>query len=103
MKPAVAPGILFSLLGRRTAPPDIARLMTMALEQPGLLSLAAGFTDNSTLPVAAVQAAVEALAARPGEPEFLQYGLNQGRPRLRRLLPASSVGSIAASWSGTYL
>ena len=88
MKPAVAPAIPFSLLGRRTAPPDIARLMTMALEQPGLLSLAAGFTDNSTLPVAAVQAAVEALAARPGEPEFLQYGINQGRPRLRRLLAA---------------
>jgi 2-aminoadipate transaminase len=88
MKPAVAPSIPFSLLGRRTAPPDIARLMSMALEQPGLLSLAAGFTDNTTLPVAAVQSAVEALAARPGEPEFLQYGINQGRPRLRQLLAA---------------
>ena len=88
MKSAVAPAIPFSLLGRRTAPPDIARLMTMALEQPGLLSLAAGFTDNATLPVAAVCAAVEALAARPGEPEFLQYGINRGRPQLRQLLAA---------------
>ena len=60
--------------------------MKMALEQPGLLSLAAGFTDNATLPLAAVRAAAAALEARPGEPEFLQYGTNQGRPALRRLL-----------------
>lgn len=58
----------------------------MALENPDLLSLAAGFTDNRTLPAVAVQAAVAALAARPGEPEFLQYGTNQGRPALRNLL-----------------
>jgi len=63
--------------------------MTMALETPGLLSLAAGFTDNQTLPTDAVRAAVEALACQPGEPEYLQYGTNQGRPGLRRLLAES--------------
>ncbi|HTQ31137.1 MAG TPA: PLP-dependent aminotransferase family protein [Opitutaceae bacterium] len=86
MKPVLAPSLSLSQLGRRAAPPTIARLMTMALEQPGLLSLAAGFTDNATLPVGAVQAAVGALADRPGEAEFLQYGTNQGRPQLRRRL-----------------
>jgi 2-aminoadipate transaminase len=101
MKPVVAPAIPFSLLGRRAAPPTIARLMTMALEQPGLLSLAAGFTDNATLPVAAVRTAVETLAARPGEPEFLQYGTNRGRPQLRRLLAArlaAAEPALDASW-----
>ncbi len=60
--------------------------MAQALENPRLLSLAAGFTDNRTLPLAAVQAALAALTRRPGEPEFLQYGTNRGRPGLRRLL-----------------
>lgn len=88
MKPVIDPAISLSQLGRRAAPPTIARLMVMALEQPGLLSLAAGFTDNATLPVDAVRAATGALATRTGEPEFLQYGTNQGRPQLRRLLAA---------------
>ncbi len=62
--------------------------MSLALANPRLLSLAAGFTDTRTLPVAAVQAAVAALAAQPAAPEWLQYGANQGRPRLRELLAA---------------
>lgn len=65
--------------------------MTMALETPGLLSLAAGFTDNKTLPVDATRTAVEALAGQSGEPEYLQYGTNQGRPGLRRLLAEALV------------
>jgi 2-aminoadipate transaminase len=65
--------------------------MTMALETPGLLSLAAGFTDNKTLPVGEVRAAVDLLAQQPGEPEHLQYGTNQGRPGLRRLLATQLV------------
>jgi 2-aminoadipate transaminase len=88
MKPTDISSVTLSALGRRAAPPTIARLMTLALEHPGLLSLAAGFTDNATLPVAGVRTAVETLAARPEEPEFLQYGANRGRPQLRRLLAA---------------
>lgn len=79
----------FSALGRRAAPPTIARLMSAALESPGLLSLAAGFTDSASLPVDFVAAAAARLAARPGPPEFLQYGTNQGRPLLRRHLARS--------------
>ncbi|MBW8782087.1 MAG: PLP-dependent aminotransferase family protein [Verrucomicrobia bacterium] len=81
-----APSLVFSSLGQRAQSPTIARLMTMALENPKLLSLAAGFTDNRTLPVAAVQAAVQALASQSGAPDYLQYGTNQGRPELRALL-----------------
>lgn len=81
-----APSPVFSSLGQRAQSPTIARLMAMALENPKLLSLAAGFTDNRTLPVTAVQAAVQALASQPGAPDYLQYGTNQGRPELRALL-----------------
>jgi 2-aminoadipate transaminase len=81
-----ASSLAFSSLGQRAQSPTIARLMSMALENPKLLSLAAGFTDNRTLPVAAVQAAVQALASQPGAPDYLQYGTNQGRPELRALL-----------------
>lgn len=59
--------------------------MNAALENPALLSLAAGFTDNATLPWSAVQRAVDHLATQ-GSREPLQYGPNQGRPRLRQLL-----------------
>lgn len=88
----VSTSAVFSGLGLRAHPPTIARLMSMALENPALLSLAAGFTDNRTLPVASVRAAVEALTEREGDPEFLQYGSNQGRPGLRRLLAERLVG-----------
>ena len=75
--------------------------MTAALENPRLLSLAAGFTDNTTLPVETFGAATAALIAPGGSPEILQYGTNQGRPRLRQLLAerlAREEGR-AASWA----
>jgi 2-aminoadipate transaminase len=78
--------IVYSALGERAQSPTIARLMKLMLENPRLLSVAAGFTDNQTLPVASVQAAVGRLAARAGEPEYLQYGTNHGRPKLRAAL-----------------
>ena len=84
--PAATAPIAYSALGQRAQPPTIARLMALMLENPSLLSLAAGFTDTRTLPEPAVQAAVAALASRPSAPEHLQYGTNQGRPKLRALL-----------------
>ena len=79
--------IAYSELGDRAQPPTIARLMTLTLENPRLLSLAAGFTDNQTLPVGLISTAVATLAkARAVDPEHLQYGLNQGRIGLRRQL-----------------
>ena len=77
-----------STLGARAHPPTIARLMTAVLEDPAILSLAAGFTDTRTLPLDAVKKAVDTWAARGGEPEFLQYGPNQGRAGLRQATAA---------------
>lgn len=80
--------IAFSRIGRDACFPAVAALMKSALENPDLLSLAVGFTDNATLPAAEFAAAARTLAARPGEPEYLQYGSTQGRPRLRAQLAA---------------
>ncbi len=75
-----------SQLGQRLASgePVITRLMRQALSRPGLLSLAAGFTDNSFLPVEEVEASMQRLARKYPNREYLQYGTNQGRPGLRR-------------------
>jgi len=78
--------IAFSGLGSRLRPPAITGLMQVALEDPEILSLAAGFTDTLSLPVEAIDRAVQRLEQKAGPPEYLQYGTNQGRPGLRRLL-----------------
>jgi 2-aminoadipate transaminase len=75
-----------SALGQRTQEPPISWLMDAALTRPGLISLAAGFTDNPTLPVPEVRALLDELLGtrRTGEPA-LQYGNTVGLPELRRL------------------
>lgn len=79
--------LALSTAGYRALPPEITRLMSLALETPGLLSLAAGFTDNLTLPLDAVTRAANQLAAdSASNPEHLQYGVNAGRPGLRSLV-----------------
>ncbi len=88
----------FSEKGERLRPPEITRLMSLALETPGLLSLAAGFTDTTSLPAGAVAEVVKDLTLRSGPPEHLQYGSNQGRPGLReevarRLAKADGAGA----------
>lgn len=75
----------FSLLGKRQTESDIARLMTIAIERPDLLSLAAGFTDNETLPLEEVTELAGALG-REGMRSALQYGSNQGSAGLREAL-----------------
>lgn len=86
-----------SRLGERmaTAEPVITQMMREALSRPGLLSLAAGFTDNALLPVAQVEAAVSRLAETVPSNEFLQYGTNQGRPGLR-----SEIARLLAGYPG---
>jgi len=85
MEAEPAGALRYSNLGARVnrAEPVITRLMTEALARPGVLSLAAGFTDNSVLPVERVREAVGRIAAGAPDREFLQYGLNVGRPGLR--------------------
>ena len=88
---------VFSGIGRRAGPPAITKLMQVALETPGLLSLAAGFTDNSSLPVTFISEAVRALGASANDAEHLQYGTNAGRPALRMALAARLAGQDAPS------
>jgi 2-aminoadipate transaminase len=75
-----------SALGRRTALPPISWLMHSALTRPKLISLAAGFTDNATLPVEISRRLLNDILRLPqtGQPA-LQYGITAGETNLRRL------------------
>ena len=73
-------------MGRRTQAPPISWLMKLALDHPALISLAAGFTDNESLPVAEARALLnEILGSRKTGRTALQYGTTVGDPQLRRL------------------
>ncbi len=76
---------LFSQAGQlaNREEPVISRLMKDALETEGLISLAAGFTDNSLLPDREVMAAAQKLASEQPDRNWLQYGTTLGRPGLR--------------------
>jgi len=73
-------------MGRRTTEPPISWLMHAALSRPRLISLAAGFTDNASLPVAEARAALNQIlrSSKTGQPA-LQYGTTTGDITLRRL------------------
>jgi len=73
-----------SQLARRTGPPPISWLMHLALSRPKLISLAAGFTDNESLPVAEILETLGEIlhTNKTGQPA-LQYGSTQGDATLR--------------------
>ena len=73
-------------MGRRTAEPPISWLMRIKLERPRLISLAAGFTDSPTLPVAGSRRLLNELLgdATLGQ-TALQYGSTAGDDTLRKL------------------
>jgi 2-aminoadipate transaminase len=77
--------INFSRQGREIALPVIVDLMAKALANENLLSLAAGFTDNTILPRELVGRFAAELTQAGLADEPLQYGQNQGRRRLREL------------------
>jgi len=81
MKPHV-----LSKMGQRTVEPPISWLMHAALSRPKLISLAAGFTDSASLPVAEARVALNQVLRSPktGQPA-LQYGSTAGDPVLRKL------------------
>lgn len=76
----------FSQLGRRIEEPPISWLMRMTLDHPRLISLAAGFTDNQSLPLNEARTSLHRLLSEPkkGKPA-LQYGSTAGDLTLRRL------------------
>jgi 2-aminoadipate transaminase len=75
-----------SKLGRRSEAPAISWLMELALSRPQLISLAAGFTDNESLPVAEARELIDEIlrSRKCGQPS-LQYGSTAGDPMLREL------------------
>ena len=77
---------VLSKMGQRTAVPPISWLMHAALSRPKLISLAAGFTDNSTLPVEISRKLLNGILRSPktGQPA-LQYGITAGESNLREL------------------
>jgi 2-aminoadipate transaminase len=67
----------------------ISRLMTEALARPDIISLAAGFVDQQTLPVAATREAIEAIWSDPARARSaLQYGTTIGHKPLRAAILA---------------
>jgi len=86
-------------MGQRSTEPPISWLMHAALSRPKLISLAAGFTDNASLPVAEARAALNQVLRSPktGQPA-LQYGITAGDPALRKLT-AEHLRKL--DWEGT--
>lgn len=74
--------------------------MKLTLDRPDLVSLAAGFTDNESLPVQETRELLDELlrSAQTGQPA-LQYGTTLGDPDLRRLT-ARRVQTLDAIPSG---
>ena len=104
MKPQI-----LSKMGQRTTEPPISWLMHAALSRPKLISLAAGFTDSASLPVAEARAALNQVLRSPktGQPA-LQYGITAGDTTLRQLtarhlqkldLQAASRLGVMKCWS----
>ena len=80
-------------LAMRTVEPAVTWLMGMTLERPGLISLAAGFTDGDSLPVNETRALLnDLLVPTSGGRKALQYGTTAGDPELRRLTAAHVEG-----------
>jgi len=77
----------FSEQARRTGPPPISWLMRDALEVPGMISLAAGFVDQASLPAKETAAICRSLFEKPETAQSaLQYGSTFGDPGLRRTI-----------------
>lgn len=73
-------------MGRRTGVPPISWLMKTALTRPKLISLAAGFTDNATLPAGISRQLLNEILRDPKTAQpSLQYGITAGETDLRRL------------------
>ena len=73
-----------SKIGRRIKEPPISWLMKTAIETPGLISLAAGFTDSLTLPVEETFLITKNIYKKAGK-TALQYGSTEGDINLRQL------------------
>jgi 2-aminoadipate transaminase len=94
-----------SCRAHRAAGQPISYLMHQALAHPELISLAAGFVDQQTLPVELAQEALHVLLSDPRQARAaLQYGTTAGHRPLReqllqRLLEADDCSAAEANLS----
>lgn len=80
----------------------ISTLMAQALENADLLSLAAGFVDEATLPTEVVrQACAEIMGDPRSARAALQYGSTPGIPKLRSLLLESFLAEQSVTVAPT--
>jgi 2-aminoadipate transaminase len=92
-----------SELARRTTEPSISWLMKLTLDQPSLISLAAGFTDNESLPMEEARLLLEKVLSSPAKGRAaLQYGSTIGDRRLRELTAQHIQGGDGAKKGGVY-
>src|SRR5262245_22372962 len=81
--------IRLSQRAQRAGGQPISELMQQALAYPHLISLAAGFVDQESLPVDATRTALDAMLSDTARARAaLQYGTTAGYPPLREQLLA---------------
>jgi 2-aminoadipate transaminase len=79
------PAFALSAKARRTGEQPISFFMQQAVENPELISLAAGLVDEESLPTEAIRVALDELLADPASARAaLQYGTTPGLAALRR-------------------
>ena len=77
--------------GRQAAGQPIRKLMSLALDNPSLISLAAGFVDKGSLPQVPTQQALSTFMDDPDASRTaLQYGTTFGHTELREILLAEA-------------
>ncbi|GBD34968.1 2-aminoadipate transaminase [bacterium HR36] len=83
----MTPAFGLSQLSLRTCDPPISYFMQQAVENPNLISLAAGLVDMETLPAVETRAHLQAILADSNSAQIaLQYGTTQGLAELRQAL-----------------
>lgn len=86
------PASIFSERALRTQPPPISWLMKVVVENPEIISLAAGFVDQSSLPNDLMKELMQELFSNPTAARAsLQYGITSGLPSLRATMAARLV------------
>jgi len=84
---APLPDFRFSRRAQRTGPQPISFLMAQAVDNPDVISLAAGLVDYDTLPLAETAQVVEAMLQDPAAGRrALQYGTTAGSLTFRTAL-----------------
>jgi len=90
------PEDILSAKARRTTEPPIAWLMRMPIDDPQIISLAAGFVDQESLPAEEVAECVHEILAVEKNRSALQYGTSQGffplRQEVSRILKRQGAG-----------